>query len=627
MKSIHGLYSVVLRLLIACIISSGAAYGQGTTITLVHVNDTHSHLDAVGPRDASLQGTLGGISRAASVIGLLKATEPNVLLLHAGDLFQGDLFFNAYFGVPELMIMKDLGFDAMTVGNHEFDFGPGVFSEAISTAFAGGSFPLISANLDLSAFPPLQPYIRPAIDRIFGSTKVAVFGMTVPDNPTNMPDPVVISSDVVTIAQATADSLRGAGADVVILLSHLGIYLDRIVAATTTGIDMIVGGHDHFLFREPVEVENPLGKTVRIFQAGEHYRYVGKLTFTVEGDGITMDEYSIIDIDASVPQIAEIQAVVEELKTGIEAQFGPMYHTVIGGAPVELAKHFDEHLPLRDTPMGNLVTDAYRKRTGTDLAITALGLISEKIAKGAILGADIFRALSYGFDEATGFGFKMATFDISGVELVRGMEIGLSQLEIGDDFFLQYSGVRFTYDPSNPVGERVDLASIRVNGKKWSPTAVYSVTVNTGIAMLLGSLGVSVENLVLRDDLEYDVVREYISGSRQVVSNVEGRIREHPTMAKIANGAGKGNPHLSILAYPNPFNPTTTFSVTLAGADHLNLKVYNSLGEEMATIADGEFAAGVHEFYWRAESVPAGLYFCRVSGKEGPQVVKVLLMK
>src|SRR5437016_1914165 len=105
----------------------------GTTITLLHVNDTHSHLDAIGPKDAALKGTLGGIARAATVIGQLRAIEPNVLLLHAGDVFQGDPMFNAYFGVPEFQLMKQLGFDAMAVGNHEFDFGPGVLNDVLTT--------------------------------------------------------------------------------------------------------------------------------------------------------------------------------------------------------------------------------------------------------------------------------------------------------------------------------------------------------------------------------------------------------------------------------------------------------------------------------------------------------------
>ncbi len=624
MKRYLGLLS---RFLLAIILQQGVALGQGTTITLLHVNDTHSHLDAVSPRNSDLAGTLGGIARAATVIGTVKATEPNVLLLHAGDVFQGDVFFNAYFGVPEFMFMKEMGFDAMTVGNHEFDFGPGVLSDALATAFAGGSFPLISANLDLGAFPPLQPYIEPAMDKSFGSVKVAVFGMTVPNNPTNMPDPVVISDDLLTIAQATADSLRGAGADVVILLSHLGIYFDRIVASGVTGIDLIVGGHDHYLLREPEEVMNPDGAIVRIFQAGEHYKYVGKLTFTVDAGEISIDEYTVIDVDASVPGVPEVQASVEELKAGIEAQFGPLFHEVIANAPSDVEKRFDEHLPLRDAPMGNLVTDAYRNYSGSDLGITALGLISEKISKGPVLGADLFRCLSYGFDEETGFGFKMATFDISGIELVKGMEIGLSQLEVGDDFFLQYSGLRFTYDPTNPVGERVDLASIRVNGKKWSPSATYSVCVNTGIAMLLGSLGVSVDNLVLHDELEYDVVREYIGSMPALAVNSQGRIREHASGgAPTPKGAG-GNAVAAVAAYPNPFNPATTISVVLPSTGHLSVTVCNILGETAAVLADGVYGAGSHEFRWDAQHMPAGMYFCRVLGTDLQKTVKILLVK
>jgi 2',3'-cyclic-nucleotide 2'-phosphodiesterase (5'-nucleotidase family) len=301
-----------------------------------------------------------------------------------------------------------------------------------------------------------------------------------------------------------------------------------------------------------------------------------------------------------------------------------MYHTVLARAPHELEKHYDEHSPLRDTPMGNLVTDAYRELTGTDLGITALGLISEKFAKGPILGADLFRSLSYGYDVETGFGFRMATFDITGAELVKGMEIGLSQLEIGDDFFLQYAGLRFSYDPLRPIGERVDLASIRVNGRKWSPYATYSATVNTGIAMLLPMLGVGVENLQWRDELEYDVVREYIAAKGTVAVNHQGRIMEH---AGRKETAAAGAAAKSVSAYPNPFNPATTITVPLAGEGHVRVALYNALGQQVGLVADGEFDAGVHEFRWDAGSMPAGLYFCRVSSAEINTAVKLMLVK
>ena len=94
---------------------------QADTLTILHVNDTHSCLAPLAPRTTALEGTIGGIARAATVIGMNKMQEKNVLTLHAGDFSIGDLFYNLYFGVPELQLMKSMGFDAMTVGNHEFD--------------------------------------------------------------------------------------------------------------------------------------------------------------------------------------------------------------------------------------------------------------------------------------------------------------------------------------------------------------------------------------------------------------------------------------------------------------------------------------------------------------------------
>ncbi|MEB2355701.1 MAG: metallophosphoesterase, partial [Ignavibacteriales bacterium] len=120
------------------------------TITILHVNDSHSTLEAIGPRDANLEGTQGGISRAATVIGMTKMTEQNVLTLHGGDVFIGDFFFNKFLGVAEFQLMASLGFDAMAVGNHEFDLTPAYLDTALRNSFPPGyGFPLISSNVNL----------------------------------------------------------------------------------------------------------------------------------------------------------------------------------------------------------------------------------------------------------------------------------------------------------------------------------------------------------------------------------------------------------------------------------------------------------------------------------------------
>ncbi len=513
--------SVVLLLCLTTLL-----FAQGTTITLLHVNDSHSHLDAIGPKDANLDGTLGGIAKAATVIASVRASEENVLLLHAGDVFQGDPFFNKYFGVPEFQLMKQLNFDAMAVGNHEFDFGPGVLNDVLSTAFAEGSFTLVSANLDMSGFPALKTWVQPSIMKTVAGVRIGIFGMTVPNNPTNMPAPVIVRDDVVAVAQQAVAGLRNAGADVVVCLSHLGIFYDKIVATNVSGIDFIIGGHDHFLFNQPIPITNPSGKKTLVFQAGEHYKFIGKLRFTVNNGNVSVLDYHILSVDASVTPDPSIQAVVSSLKDGIVAQFSNIYHTELANAVKELTKRYDPNSPLRDTPIGNLVTDAFRKKTGTEIAITPLGLISEKIYAGPIVGADVFRAMSYGFDETTGLGFKLAKFTILGSELLKGLEIGLSQLEVGDDFFLQVSGMTFKYNPKRPVGHRVIVGSISINDRPFLPVAKYTVTVNTGVVALLDLVGVHVENIEVFPDFEYTVVRDYIKKLSTITYEAEGRIQD-----------------------------------------------------------------------------------------------------
>ena len=628
---------IILRhlALIVCMVCANIAVlsAQGTTITLLHVNDTHSHLDAVGPKDVHLEGTLGGIAKAATVLSTLRASEPNVLLLHAGDVFQGDPMFNTYYGVPEFQLMAQLGFDAMAVGNHEFDFGPGVLNDVLTVAFQGGSFPLVSANLDMTAFPQLQSWIQPSIIKTIAGVKIGIFGMTVPNNPTNMPAPVIVRDDIVPVAQEAVNALRQQGVNVVICLSHLGVFYDKIVAANVTGIDFIVGGHDHYLFNQPLVVNNPNGAPVRIFQAGEHYKYIGKFHFTVNNGAVTFDDYTIVNVDASVQQEPTVQAVVEQLKEGVSQRFGDLYHTILGTTTHELTKRYDERTPRRDTPIGNLVTDAFREKTGTDIAITALGLISEKIYEGTIVGADVFRSMSYGFDEATGLGFQLATFDINGAELVKGLEVGLSQLEVGDDFFLQVSGMRFKYDAAQPVGQRVILKSIQLKGKQFSPAEKYSVTVNTGIVALLGLVGVNVENLQILPDFEFTIVSNYIAKQDTVNYHSQGRILDMTRNTTSKNGQGPGTAvHMAQITdrsscYPNPFNPATTIRYELPVASKVVVKVYNLVGQEVRTLVDQEQSAGVKSVVFDAGELPSGVYMYRIVTNTFTETQRLLLIK
>jgi 2',3'-cyclic-nucleotide 2'-phosphodiesterase (5'-nucleotidase family) len=411
------------------------------------------------------------------------------------------------------------------------------------------------------------------------------------------------------------------------------------VAASVSGIDFIIGGHDHFLFEQPISVPNPGGKQTLIFQAGEFYKYIGKLTFTVTRGVVTVNDYRILSVDSSVPAELTVQGTVDYLKSEIVAQYGDVYHTIVGRATHDLDKHFDPVSPLRDTPIGNLVTDSFRKKTRTNVALTVNGLISEKIYAGPIVGADVFRSLSYGFDEATGLGFNLATFEIRGTELLKGLEICLAQIEYTDDFNLQVSGMKFRYNSKRPAGQRVIPGSIRIDEKPFKPHAKYTATVNSGIAYLLSSLGVQVENLRFLSDLEYLVVKDYIARLGRVNYQAEGRIRDrgvicnHKDLEEEEEIAEEQTVPETVFApvlsqsYPNPFNPSTTISYTLPVNGIVMLKIYNSLGQEVVTLINGQSTAGTHEVVWDASKFASGVYFYRLQTASYTETKKMYLLK
>jgi 5'-nucleotidase len=377
---------------------------------------------------------------------MTKMEEPNALLLHAGDLFVGDMFFNQYFGVPEFQILLSLGCDAFAVGNHEFDLMPATLKTALDSSFGGGSFPLLSANtlLDDPGVQDLKQYIKPYTIRQVGTVKVGIFGLTTPaTNVLSLPAPAAVDSDFVTIAAAYVDTLVSQNCGLVICLSHLGLMYDQLLASYVPGIHAIVGGHDHYALESPVAVQNPLGDTTWIVQANAFYLNVGKLRLTVQDTIVRLLDYALIPIDDSVPEEPTIAATVDMLIHGIEALYGPAYTQQLTYA----AEYFEEvadslmYVGYRDTPAGNLVTDAFRALTNTDIAMEVGGSTAQPLYQGPITGADVFRMVGYGFNTDNGLGYRIATFTMTGAALMMGLEFGLSEIEQSDEFFVQASGM------------------------------------------------------------------------------------------------------------------------------------------------------------------------------------------
>lgn len=501
------------------------------TVTILHVSDTHSHLDATGSRDRSLEGTVGGIAKATTVIASARKQDPDALLLHGGDVFQGDLFFNFMLGVPELQWMAAMHFDAMAVGNHEFDPGPEYLAGILEQGFAGGSVPLLSANA--GNLGSLAPFVQASILKTAGDVKVGIFGLTVPDDPMCQNLPVTLDPNLAVVAAAQVGALRAAGAEVVVLLSHLGLSYDTSVAEAVDGIDVIVGAHDHYLLEEPVEVRSPSGRSVLIVQAGPHLATVGRLRLSLRGGKVRAAGYDLLPVDVHVRPDPGVEAMVSRLKAGIEELIGPVFSSEVGVARRDLPILPGERSPWKDTPTGNLVADAFRAAGRTDVAFTSSGFLSEGISRGRLVPADLFRVVSYGLDPETGFGFGLATSELSGVALATVLEIGVAGPGPEDAFFPHVSGIRFAYDSRRAPGERVAFESIRVGGEPLDPEKTYTLTTNVAVAsflgLLLGDLGVAPPSGVtpIPGAFEYTALLDQVEQMGGVVDpRAEGRIRD-----------------------------------------------------------------------------------------------------
>jgi 5'-nucleotidase len=266
------------------------------SITLLHTNDVHSRLDPF-PMDGSRNAGRGGVARRATLLKSIREKEKNVLLFDAGDIFQGTPYFNLYKGEPEILAMNQLGYDAGTLGNHDFDGG----IDNMVTQFGKAKFPMLIANYD---FKNTVMDGRTQASKIFekDGVRIGVFGLGIkPDGlipkeaykETRYLDPIEIGNDM-------AARLRNENkCDYVVCLSHLGFKYegptvsDNVLAAKTRNIDLIIGGHTHTFLNEPVVVNNINGQPVWINQVGFAGINLGRIDLTFDSGKASVKGQSI----------------------------------------------------------------------------------------------------------------------------------------------------------------------------------------------------------------------------------------------------------------------------------------------------------------------------------------------
>ncbi|MEM7256608.1 MAG: 5'-nucleotidase C-terminal domain-containing protein, partial [Pseudomonadota bacterium] len=416
----------------------------------------------------------GGVARIKTKMDELRAQmdNQNVLVLDAGDPFQGSLFYTTYKGEAEAKFMEAIGYDAMAVGNHEFDDGP----EGLAKFIDAVSFPVISGNLDLSAEDSLKDKVKDLLVLEVGGEKIGIISALATDTvDTSSPGDNVVFQDEIEALSADVAALTEAGVTKIIALNHVGLPKDLDIAAAVPGIDVVIGGHSHTFMSNEKEgapaYPTMVGDTP-VAQAYAYSKYIGKLTVTFDDDGnVTAAEGEPVVLDASVTpdadmlaEIAEMGAPIEEMKKRVVASTSDV---VNGDRAV---------CRVAECPMGNLVADAMLDRVkdqGVTIAIQNGGGLRASIDAGEVTMGEVLTVLP--------FQNTLSTFQVSGQAIIDALENGVSQVEEVKGRFPQVAGLKFTWDLSVAPNEGRVQDVMVMNGDSFAPidpAATYSVVSN-----------------------------------------------------------------------------------------------------------------------------------------------------
>jgi 5'-nucleotidase/UDP-sugar diphosphatase len=511
------------------------ALGAGTasadySLTILHTNDFHARFEQIngfdsgcGEEDATEGKCFGGSARLVTAIEAAKSRSNNWILVDGGDQFQGTLFYTYYKGAVSAEMMNKMGYTAMTVGNHEFDDGPEVLKGFVDSV----NFPILMSNADISGEGLLKDIIKKSVVIEQNGEKIGLIGLTPQDTPElASPGPNVIFTDPVQAVQGEVDKLTAEGVNKIVVLSHSGLAVDKRVAEGTTGVDVIVGGHDNQLMSNTIEgAKNPyplmVGSTA-IVQAYAYGKFLGELNITFDdagtikeakGEPILLDN-SVAQDEATGARVAELAVPLDEIRNKVVAE---------SAEPIDGAR---ESCRAVECQMGNLVADAMLDRVkdqGIQIAIANGGGLRASIDGGPVTMGEVLTVLP--------FQNTLSTFQVTGDTVIKALENGVSQVEEGGGRFPQVAGLTYAFDPKKPAGERVSDVMVLVGGDAWAPidpAATYGLVSNNFVRNGGDGYNMFVDAMNAYDfgpDLA-DVTAEFLAKNGPYTPYLDGRIKK-----------------------------------------------------------------------------------------------------
>ncbi|MEM7731383.1 MAG: bifunctional metallophosphatase/5'-nucleotidase [Pseudomonadota bacterium] len=445
------------------------------TLTILHTNDVHARFEPISPFDSTCPpedndaGTcFGGSARLTTAIETERNRAENSVLLDAGDQFQGTLFYTYYKGQLAAEMMNRMGYDAMAVGNHEFDDGPEVlagFADAVN-------FPVLMSNAHLDTDPHLAGKIQKSTVIERGGEAIGIIGITPEDtHKTSSSGDHVQFHAAIPAVQAEVDRLTEAGITKIILLSHTGYQRDLAIAKAVTGVDVIVGGHTNtYLANDDPAAIGPYPTMigdVAVVQAYAFGKFLGKLKVVFDDAGRLVSATGNPHLlDAAIAEAPAVKARIAEAAIPLD--------TIRNRTVAETTSAVNAssiNCRTRECQMGTLVADAMLARVanqGVQLALVNGGGLRAGIDAGEVTMGEILTVLP--------FQNTLSTFRISGQTLLEALEHGVSGITMGEGRFPQVAGMSFSIALTATRGERI--RDLKVGGAPIDLDASYLVASN-----------------------------------------------------------------------------------------------------------------------------------------------------
>ena len=429
-------------------------------ITILHTNDTHGRVKG----DSSVIGI--------DTISAIKKSIQNSLLVDAGDTLHGLPFATMNKGEDIVSLMKLAGYDAMTPGNHDFNYGYQRLLELSNMSLEGeNGFPIISSNVMKGDTTLLDSNLIKEIDGV----KIGLFGLSTPEtayktNPNNVIG--INFNDPIESARKQVEELKSKGADVIIAIAHIGTdasseIISPMIAKAVSGIDIIVDGHSHSKYPTGLEADNG---TI-IVSTGEYESNLGQVKITIDKETKkVLNKVATLIPKSTASTIEPDGTVTAKIKEIDEAQEA-ILSKVVGNSKVVL-DGARENARTKETNLGNLITDSMIHVTGAEIAITNGGGIRDSINEGEITKGEVIKVLP--------FGNYIVTKYLTGAQIKDILEHGVKSYPATAGQFTHVAGIKYVFDKDNEAGNRI--VSITMDGKELDMNAKYLVATNDFMA-------------------------------------------------------------------------------------------------------------------------------------------------